>query len=56
VNLFETAYDELHGNVESYWDLWLNQQWELWVNAEWYIDKFSSSATFLNGRKSKCRK
>jgi hypothetical protein len=26
VNLFETAYDELHGNVESYWDLWLNQQ------------------------------
>jgi hypothetical protein len=24
--LFENAYDELHTNVESYWDLRLNQQ------------------------------
>lgn len=54
--LFENAYDELHTNVESYWDLRLNQQWELWVNAAWYIDSLSSSATFLNGRKSKCKK
>jgi hypothetical protein len=28
----------------------------LWVNAAWYIDSLSSSATFLNGRKSKCKK
>lgn len=54
-DLFETALDELHTNVESYWNLRLNQQMELWKNAAWYIDSFSSSATFLNGRKSKCK-
>ena len=32
-DLFETALDELHTNVESYWNLRLNQQMELWKNA-----------------------
>ena len=56
MDLFVNAYADLHGEVESYWDLWLNQQWELWLNAEDYIDNLKSSATFLNGRKSKCKK
>jgi plasmid maintenance system killer protein len=55
MDLIVNAYADLHGEVESYWDLWLNQQWELWLNAEDYIDNLKSSATFLNGRKSKCK-
>lgn len=42
-----------HVQVESYWDLWLDQQWELRKNVSGYIANMRSSATLLKDSK-KC--
>ncbi len=43
-----------HVEVESYWDLWLDQQWELRKNVYWYIENLNKSSELLKNKK-KCK-